>query len=327
METIEVEAIESAPRRRWRPPPWRAWPWRWIGTGSAIVAGILALDAWGLELSDSDGESAAVDPSPAAGLTARQETMILHHFWMDEVSIAACMDARGFAYVPDPDRDADQLATVAGLLEIEPAPATSPLPAVLNARQVRDLDAERSQMWTSSLSARVAEGGCDPTPQLLYIDDQLELDEAIAAARADEGFEGFVAQALALDGDPVAQLRAAVLVDGVEAPGAAPEQWADIAERVELAVNEQRVWIVSERLGTEEFVDVAGLTEDGEALLVRVSSDASSLLPSTGPASGPVLECGPYLLQVAFLPSADQAGDDAVAGTLLSAMSASVCAP
>ena len=262
---------------------------------------------------------------PAAGLTARQESMILHHFWPDEVAIAQCMHARDFDYVPDPDHDADQLATVAALLEIEPGAATAPLPAVMNARAVRGLDERRAHAWEESVEDRVSDGGCDPSPQLLSIDDEGALAAAIASARADAGFEAFVAQALALEGDPVAQLRSALLVDGAPVLERAPQAWAGVAERIEAAVSAGRIWIVSERLGTDAFVDLVGLTGEGEALMVRVAADAGALLPSAGPATGPVLECGPHLVQVAVLPSADRGDDEAVARDVLDAIAAAAC--
>ncbi|GIG55150.1 hypothetical protein [Demequina activiva] len=326
METIDVESIETAPRERWRPPPWRARQWRWMVGVLAVVGGTLALDAWGPAASDASGEDSAVDAAPAAGLTARQESMILHHFWLDELEIAACMRERGFDYRPDPDSDADQLAIVGGALGIDPAGGAGPLPAVLNARALQGLDAAGAQEWAEAVGDRVADGGCDPAPQLLYIDNEEALDAALAAARADEAFVAFVAQALILEGDPVAQLRAAVLVDGNAAPGPAPQTWTAAGDRIVAAVNASQVWIVSERLGTDAFVDLVGLTGQGEALMVRVAADPQALLPVEGPATGPILECGDHLVQTALLPSADPERDDAVAHLVLDAIAAQGCA-
>ena len=329
METIDVETSVAVARRRprWRPPSWRRWPWRPIAVVAAVSLALVAVQAWDSDSAASDGGAVEAAPAPEVGLSARQETMMLHHLWQKQVVIRECMGERGLDYVPNPAIAAGQLDAVSTLLSVDPASVPAPVPAVVNARVAQQLDDAQSQVWERALTQRVDDGGCEPPPQLLYIDNEAALADAEAAALGDQPFLDFVSHALALEGDPVAQLRGAVLEPGTAAPGPAPQHWSATATRVEEAVASERLWIVGEPRGTEAFVDIAGLTADGGALLVRVAVGSSGLLSSAGPAVGPVLECGEMLVQVALWPPADPEQGAATAQSVLVAISAAICDP
>jgi len=340
METIEVEQIDVLePRaqrahrvRRTRSMRWH--PWRWL-LGLAIVPGVLFI-ADGLS-----GEAPAppqpdrverLETEPLAVLDARQQVFILHDNWLDELATAECMRDRGYAYEPDPRRDSVRLPAIAGLLEVEPRAADAAIasPELRNAHVRAGLSSTDQAVWDAALETRFAHGGCTPPYLLLYIENEETVRAAVDAASEDQAFLAYVAQMMALEGDPVTALRSETLVGVPDAP-VAPGRWGDLPDRIEAAVSRDLVWIVEPAVETETFVDVAGLTHDGRALLVRVSTSADHLIPA-GVAATDVLTCGDRMIQVAesggpgTTSASAAAGGRDVASVALAALTTRVCA-
>ncbi|WP_297081121.1 hypothetical protein [uncultured Demequina sp.] len=339
METIEVEQIEvrdpRAPRaRRARAPNRVRRVAAWVG--GVLAAGATLLIADGVA-SDGTEEPAPdrierVEPEPVAILDARQQVFILHDNWLDELATAECMGDRGYAYEPDPRRDSVRLAAIAGLLEIEPMAAVGDFASaeLRNAHTRAALSSADQAVWDAALATRFAHGGCTPPYLLLYIENEEAVSAAVEAARRDQAFIAYVAQMMALESDPVAALRSEALV-GVPPAAAEPGSWGDLPARVEAAVARDLIWIVEPAVETEAFVDIAGLTSDGEALLVRASASAAHLIPE-GVAAGEPLTCGERTFQVATTgglgsdPTAGTAPGADVASVVLAALTTRICA-
>lgn len=322
METIDVEEIDVQERRRWR-PSWRALPWRGLGVAIGVAAAAVAADS--VVLAGEEEAPTRIEPPPVAAMSAQQETLLVHHAWADEVEIARCMADHGFVYAPAPDFDAGRVERVAAHLGIQPVADPDPPPTLTNAHTRHTLPQADALAWDAALVQGERDGGCASGPRLFYIDDADVVAAAVAAAREDGDFQRLIASALAVQDDPVAQLRAAVEV-GAEAPLVSPARaWDATVERVVAAVQRDQVWILDEARGGQGHVDIAGLAGDGSALLVRVAARAEDLIATTGLTVPGVLECGDHVMQVATwaAPKPDDVGP--VARAALAAVTTRAC--
>ncbi|WP_084105415.1 hypothetical protein [Demequina sp. NBRC 110056] len=341
LETIDVDDVGERSSRpahaRWRPRPprWRSLPWRWALAVGVLAAALLAVDA-SRSADETDARPSEIGQFSGPVLSGEQRVQIMHHTWLAQQAVAECMAARGFSYAPDPREDRQHRDAVAAELGVEAAAPADPLasPTLLNLHTRAGMTEATGAEWDRVLTSKAEQDGCAPPHHLLYIEDEGDVAWAVRAARADEGFQRYLASELWLADHPVAWARAAalvgtadalakqaaVVVDGDDAAGV----WEGAAADLSAAVGTALTWVPDAPVRGPGRVDLAGLTADGGVLVVRARAEGAAPLEASQVAlAGPVV-CGDVTVQVAAWPATSDA--EAVAQQAATAIANGPCA-